>query len=296
MDIIIGVDQSATIDAAAPVVQTVRALQFTGARLELLHSVPLPVWTAYGMDPIIAPEVLIFNEGTARTDAEHLLETIATTYFPGDDTVRKTVTVGDATRQLIERADDSGAELIAVNASHDGPFVAALAGSVARSLIIGAHQSLLIARPNAEPDTKLRAVFATDHSPYAERCLQALVRMAPRGLGEVLVITAYPDSRLREATASLPPLAVDPADAVRHELCAKNGDVVAALKPLADDVDGVVIAGTPNESITQVLREFEADLLIIGARGHGLWERMTVGSVSLHQALTAPCSVLVLRV
>lgn len=38
------------------------------------------------------------------------------------------------------------------------------------------------------------------------------------------------------------------------------------------------------------------ELLILGAQGHGFWERLTVGSVSFHQAIAESHSVLMLRV
>ncbi|MBC8134649.1 MAG: universal stress protein, partial [Fibrella sp.] len=39
-----------------------------------------------------------------------------------------------------------------------------------------------------------------------------------------------------------------------------------------------------------------ADLLIVGAQGHTLMERLSLGSVSFRQAMTAPYSVMILRV
>ena len=38
-----------------------------------------------------------------------------------------------------------------------------------------------------------------------------------------------------------------------------------------------------------------ADLLVLGAQGHGFLERLTTGSVSLDQAVARPYSVIVMR-
>ena len=39
----------------------------------------------------------------------------------------------------------------------------------------------------------------------------------------------------------------------------------------------------------------DADLLVVGSRGHGSWSGMLVGSVSIHCVSTAPCPVVVVR-
>jgi nucleotide-binding universal stress UspA family protein len=50
-----------------------------------------------------------------------------------------------------------------------------------------------------------------------------------------------------------------------------------------------------HEAIDRALDQASAELLILGAKGHSLLERLTLGSVSLHQAISGPCSVLILR-
>jgi nucleotide-binding universal stress UspA family protein len=50
-----------------------------------------------------------------------------------------------------------------------------------------------------------------------------------------------------------------------------------------------------NDAIKQTMQEFNAQLLIVGAHGHGFFERMMLGSIALHQVVAEPHSVLVLR-
>jgi nucleotide-binding universal stress UspA family protein len=39
----------------------------------------------------------------------------------------------------------------------------------------------------------------------------------------------------------------------------------------------------------------QADILVMGAQGHGFVERVFIGSVSLHQALYEPYPVMIVR-
>ncbi|RYG31629.1 universal stress protein, partial [bacterium] len=43
------------------------------------------------------------------------------------------------------------------------------------------------------------------------------------------------------------------------------------------------------------MSETGSDLLILGARGHGLIERLLIGSLALHVVVAEPYSVMVLR-
>jgi len=54
-------------------------------------------------------------------------------------------------------------------------------------------------------------------------------------------------------------------------------------------------SGHPADQLVQLACDWEADLIVIGARGHSRSQRFLLGSVSLKVAMHAPCSVLVTR-
>ncbi|MBC8135777.1 MAG: universal stress protein, partial [Fibrella sp.] len=161
-----------------------------------------------------------------------------------------------------------------------------------------------LARGNlgVEGDTshRVRAVLATDHSPYMNRCIDLLLRFRPQGLEHITVLTAYPEDSLDSIQSYLPNLAVSPAAAIRRDLEERNHSLVRrltdAFRPLSTTVSSQV-SGEPVEcAITRTMEVTGADLLIVGAQGHTLMERLTLGSVSFRQAMTAPYSVMILRV
>jgi nucleotide-binding universal stress UspA family protein len=61
------------------------------------------------------------------------------------------------------------------------------------------------------------------------------------------------------------------------------------------DIETVVTSGHPGSEILAEAKRRDCDLIVLGAVGHSLLERMMVGSVSDFVATNASCSVLVVR-
>jgi nucleotide-binding universal stress UspA family protein len=79
-------------------------------------------------------------------------------------------------------------------------------------------------------------------------------------------------------------------------------DATKALAALVEEILGtesdvkvrqVVVEGHP--ALTLVKAAEDADLLVMGSRGHGEFAGMLIGSVSEYCAMHAPCPVLILR-
>ncbi len=60
-------------------------------------------------------------------------------------------------------------------------------------------------------------------------------------------------------------------------------------------VEGVVVRGRPANVLTDAADAFDADLMIVGSRGHGRVAALILGSVSSEVVDHAPCPVLVAR-
>lgn len=56
-----------------------------------------------------------------------------------------------------------------------------------------------------------------------------------------------------------------------------------------------VLAGSAKKVILEEAERWKADLIMVGSRGHGAWERLLLGSVSNAVALHANCSVEIVR-
>ncbi len=59
------------------------------------------------------------------------------------------------------------------------------------------------------------------------------------------------------------------------------------------DVTGDVVENTPGAALLDAASE--ADLLVVGSRGHGSIAGMLLGSVSTHVVHHSPCPVLIVR-
>ncbi len=297
MKIILGVD-SRTPEANAPVVSLLKKLAFTDGEVEVVHIVPPPVFPGGELLPVLSGMAAQAYESHEWPDAGHAVALVAESL--GDTyPVTETVLMGAPAQELLAVAACRQASLLALNASHDAAWKGAFVGSVARAAVIGAKESVLIARPPQHPDKPLHAVFATDHSPYADRCVALLGELLPQGIAELTVLTAFPIGVAREQLARQGAEGVAEGDQMEHSLRVRNADTIARLDAAFGDSGPVmqshVVDKPIDAAIADAMTETEADLLILGAHGHGFVERLIAGSVSFRHALSSTYSVLLLR-
>jgi nucleotide-binding universal stress UspA family protein len=206
--------------------------------------------------------------------------------------------VGSSSTVLMRLADQNNADLVAIGSRQQGAVESIFLGSVGRALAIGAHQSFLVVRRDINEQRPLRAVFATDHSEYADRCFDRLLQMNPEGLTHLTVMTAL------ETRLDSPLSAEDDTDgsALAASLTEAETSLRERGQEMVDQVTATgrtgefrLVEGFPIDAIRQTMGETQADLLILGARGHGLIERIFIGSLALHAVVAEPFSVLVVR-
>ncbi|MGV3617891.1 MAG: universal stress protein [Fimbriimonas sp.] len=198
---------------------------------------------------------------------------------------------------LLRVSDEIAADLTVVGCSNKGRWGSWFFGSVSQAVVSGARRHLAVAKSEVPDDRPLTAVFATDHSPYANRCLDAFLDMGAKGIGRVHVLTANQiDAGMAAMLVNgLPDLAVDAERWVSENLLQRNQGIADRLQAKGVEASPMVIDGHPNQAIHQAMEETGADLLVLGAQGHGFIERLTMGSVSFYQAVSERHSVLILR-
>ena len=206
-------------------------------------------------------------------------------------------TFGNITHRLLDYADENGCDLIAV-ASETKDYLGSLFfGSVAKGLVMGAKQSVLVVKSQEVSGGPVKAVLATDHSEYANNCMDLLMKMAPSGLGEIKVVSAFgaAKSMAPKYQAIMKDASEQERAMVKVNVGKRNQELATKLGALCEKVSEEVVEGRPGPVIDAAMSDTGADLLIMGAQGHGFLDRITMGSVSFHQVVSTKHNVLVLR-
>lgn len=204
---------------------------------------------------------------------------------------------GDASGLLEKTAENCNSDLIAIGSRLCGPLEAAVMGSVGRGLTLHAKRSVLIAKGEIRPSGNVKAVFAYDASDSCEKSIDRLIEMRPHGLSHIDVVIAdtpseshSPVTDLRgEGAWSLGPER-------RHDLLMEYaGPAAERLAAAGYEVRAICTPGPVAQVIRGAVVELHADLVIMGAQGHGFVERVLFGSMALEQAVSEPHSVLIIR-
>jgi nucleotide-binding universal stress UspA family protein len=204
---------------------------------------------------------------------------------------------GPPAERLLAVAEAQRADLIAVGSTRKSALGSLFVGSVSREVLRASPVSVLVTkRPTVHPEG-LVAVFATDHSEYANECLEELVRLAPSGLRRLVVLTSneIDATKVGVLIHELPALADRAEGWITERLIQENRRIADQLSAFGPRCEAVVKEMPVNAAIRLAMEEYQADLLILGAHGHGFFERFFLGSVSFHQVAAEPYSVLVLR-
>ena len=134
----------------------------------------------------------------------------------------------------------------------------------------------------------LRVIIATDGSPSAQAAL--------------MTASAFPwppGSRVRAVMVSAPERFGGSPQYVRIALARHFDRVVAStgrrLRRYWPDATVVKMKARPADGILREAERFRADVIVIGWRGHGTFQRLLMGSVSRRVVERATCPVLVVR-
>ena len=189
---------------------------------------------------------------------------------------------------LIDKANETFADLIVVGSRGLGPLTSAVLGSVSAHLVDHAPCPVLVARS----PTITRMLLATDGSPSSRSIPRILAAWgsAFRGVPVEVFSVAPRDAFVTPWSTSgdeeFSPLTL-------HEAIAEG--VADELMELGFHSAAVSRAGDTTKLIVSEGREWGADLIVTGSRGIGTLHRIVSGSVA-HDVLThARSSVLVVR-
>jgi nucleotide-binding universal stress UspA family protein len=283
MDVIVGIDGSESSRAALR--WATAEAKRRGARL---HVVLAYHWRWPGMHPNPNDEFAAITRQQAGLVADDAVRE-ARELAPGVE-VRGDAVLGLPAQSLIDLSVD--AALVVVGNRGHGGFASLLLGSVSGQ--VAAHAVGPVAVVRGRTDTGVGPVaVGVDGSPGSDDALAVgFEEAALRGCG-VAAVAAY-SAPVSAHGFNLPPVAYD-----RDKLAADTTDQVnrclAGWRDKYPDVpvETDVVFGRAAEVLVNVSRQ--SRLVVVGARGHGGFDRLPLGSVVRQLLHHAGCPVLIAR-
>jgi nucleotide-binding universal stress UspA family protein len=136
--------------------------------------------------------------------------------------------------------------------------------------------------------SEYRIVVGVDGSPASGKALEWAIEEARLRGGSLRVITAWHYPVLGDAAGAAPD-----AEVFRQSAADDQAALLSAAGGEGSGLRGEVIEGSAVTVLLDAARE--ADLLVVGSRGHGGFAGLLLGSVSAQLVHHAPCPVLVVR-
>jgi nucleotide-binding universal stress UspA family protein len=207
---------------------------------------------------------------------------------------------GFIARELSELAKTTNADLISLGHIERSRLEGIFYGGVGRKLAVVSPCSILIARDKPVKKAGFHAVFATDHSDYANQCFDYFLARFPTGIEKLTVMSSYSPVASAIVSASARNSWEKAGEWIEAGLERENQKIKKKLVSTAAGesvvVDTLVLAATPQDAIEKAMQQANADLLILGAQGHGFMQRFMMGSVSFYQATEGRYHTMIVRV
>lgn len=199
---------------------------------------------------------------------------------------------------LTERAEQWGADLVAIGSHGRGAMSRLFFGSISQKVLRYAHCSVRIGRHIAERlPGPLRIMLGLDTSEGAAAALAAVAARVWPAATEVRLVTAM-DVRLATAI----PVLEAPMGEAAYVSTDEQGWLRDAQERAADElrhaglaVTTTLLDGDPKHVLLNEAEARHADCIFLGAKGISRIERFLLGSVSGSVAARAHCSVEVIR-
>jgi nucleotide-binding universal stress UspA family protein len=146
----------------------------------------------------------------------------------------------------------------------------------------------------------MKILLAVDGSTYSDAAIEEVLRRPWPPQSEVKAITAFETPIMVgiEPWAATPTYFEQLENAVREAAKAIIDGALEKLKTIEDTtlkISSETIQGPPRQVIVEESERWGADLIIMGSRGLGAWNRLLLGSVSSAVVHHARCSVEIVR-
>jgi nucleotide-binding universal stress UspA family protein len=233
-----------------------------------------------------------------REQAASLVETAIREISAAELKLEGLMRWGNPAESILKVAKENGASLILMGAKGLTDSPQFFLGGVAQKVMRHAGASVLLVKK--ETAAISRVLLATDGSGYSEIAAQFLLSL-PLPRSEVVLVTAvqsYIEALIRTPTLDLKANQelIAQLQAAEEEEARKIITKIEQRLPRARyKTLSVVMRGGAAESILEVAKEYQPDLITLGASGLTGVEAFLLGNVAETVARHAGCSVLICR-
>jgi nucleotide-binding universal stress UspA family protein len=242
----------------------------------------------------VGPARHLLPEGPLREHAEHVIEQAKACARRHDPHLRITsdLVIGGAAQVLIEQSSD--AAVVVLGDRGHGWFAGLLLGSVAVQVAMHAAGPVVVARGHLRIEGPI--VVGVDGSPTCARAITFAAEQAVLRHTNLVAVHAWtqPVPAAPAGPAGMPPLVYDAAHQAEQQtrlLAESVAGLTASHPDLA--VEQNLVEGRPAPALIAQARQ--AQMVVVGTRGHGGFTGLLLGSVSHALLHHADCPVAVVR-
>lgn len=274
------------------------------AAAEYLKDFPLPgdatirVMTVVTLPPsaLDIPPVAAFNE-SLLAEGRRVVEE-ARALMGTRAAVEERVVQGNPKEEIVRAAEEWPADLVVVGSRGLGGVRGFLLGSVSQTVARHVHCPVLVVKGRARPLASV--LIATDGSDGANEAIRFLLSLPLVRNTKVRLLSAvepvlYPGSAPKMIRAQLKGMNAQLERERRAEAEKVLDRAAGELKAKVTRLTRSMPTGHPAREIVAAAASFDADLVVVGARGLGGMKRLLLGSVSERVLRDARCPVLIVK-
>jgi nucleotide-binding universal stress UspA family protein len=216
-------------------------------------------------------------------------------------TARAVVSADPPATALLAESRRMRSDLVVLGWRGHGPIRRLLMGSVSRKIAREAKTAVMVVRgPRERRKDAKRFVLGYDGSHHARRALRFLAKLVPSTGARALILSSLPPlyspplSRLTPQAHRLALAGIRKAELAREKRARERLERAAGvLRRCGWSVETLLTSGAPLLSLLEAASTFDADAMVVGARGVSGLERVLLGSVANGALDRSRCPVIV---
>jgi len=262
-------------------------------------------WTEVGT----LPDDEVFEHYAAvQTKDLQLMEEVKALGRGQEIEIETAVLQGHVTQKLLEYAKANGVSLIVTGTRGHGVLKQLLLGSVTHGLVSMSEIPVLVVKkcPVVEYTGKSmslttihKILVAYDGYPQSQAALKWAVEVAKHTDAQVTAVKVFEPFQMGTAYTMAEGGSAARTAAMLHELEEANAKLMDEAKEQAKqqgvDIITQVISGSALEGLLEYIDKHGIDMIVVGAQGHGILDKLPLGSIPHGLISLSPVPVLVVK-